>query len=197
MHEWVDIVRKQEAALNPTRELAGRVWRQRLMRTTSLILFAAAFLSVLSVTYAETVAGTSGLPPGFTLTIQDELISLRAEDAPLKAIFEEIGHRMNIQVKVEIPETATASFACEQLPLHEVLKRLGRYVNYGYVERWEQGELRISAITVHSLKVATRPVGSGADGSQDLQDKRPRARLEMNIDPSKYLREKRQPPEAD
>jgi hypothetical protein len=90
-HEGVAIVRKQEAALKPTTELAGRVWRQRLMRTTSLILFTAARLSVSSVTYAETVAGTSGLPPGFTLTIQDELISLRAADASLKAIFEEIG----------------------------------------------------------------------------------------------------------
>jgi hypothetical protein len=197
MHEWVDIVQKQEAALKSTGELAGEVRPQRPMCLPSLIWLVAAFLSASSVTYPETVAGTSGLQPGFILAVQDELISLRAEDASLKAIFEEIGHRMNIQVKAEIPETATANFACEQLPLQEVLKRLGRYVNYGYVGRWEQGKWRISTITVHSLKVANRHGGPSVDGSQDLQDKRPRPRLEMNIDPSKYLREKRQPPEAD
>ena len=145
---------------------------------------------------AQTAADTSGPQPGFNLTVQDELISLKAQDAPLAGMIEEIGRRMDIQVEVEIPETATANFAFERLPLHEVLKRFGRYVNYGYVERWEQGKLRISTITVHSLKAATRPGGHSADHSQDLQDKRPRARLEMNIDPSKYLREKRQPPEA-
>jgi hypothetical protein len=148
------------------------------------------------MTNAQTVAGTSGPQPGFSLTVQDELISLKAQDAPLAAMIEEIGRRMDIQVEVEIPETATANFAFERLPLHEVLKRFGRYVNYGYVERWEQGELRISTITVHSLKAATRPGGHGADNSQGLQDKRPRARLEMTIDPSKYLREQHQPPEA-
>lgn len=183
--------------MKATGELAGKVWRQRLVPTTSFLWFAAAFLSMPSVPPPETVAGTAGLQPGFILAIQDERISLRAEDASLKAIFEEIGQRMNIQVKVEIPETATASFVYEQLPLHEVLKRLGRYVNYGYIERWEQGQLRISTITIHSLKVATRHPGAGADGPQDLQDKRPRARLDMTIDPSKYLREKQQKLDAD
>ena len=167
------------------------------MRIASLILSAATCLSVSSVTYAQTFAGPPGLQPGFALTVQDELISLLAQDAPLKAIIEEIGRRMDIQVKVDIPDTATANIAFEQLPLQEALKRFGRYVNYGYVERWEQGKLRVSTITVHSLKVATHPGGPGPDSSQDLQDKRPRARLEMTIDPSKYLREKRQPPEAE
>jgi hypothetical protein len=183
--------------LNSIEGLAGKVWRQRRTRIASLILSAAVCLGMSSATCAQTVADTSGLQPGFTLTVQDELISLKAQDAPLAAIIEEIGRRMDIQVEVEIPETATANFAFERLPLQEVLKRFGRYVNYGYVERWEQGNLRISSITVHSLKVATRPGGSGRENTQSLQDKRPRARLEMNIDPSKYLREKRQPPEAE
>jgi hypothetical protein len=182
--------------LKSTGELAGNIGCQRRGRIISLILFAA-FLTVPTLTYPETGAGTSGLERAFTLGIQDELISLRAEDASLKAVFEEIGQRMNIQVKAEIPETATASFVFERLPLHEVLKRLGRYVNYGYVERWEQGELRISTITVHSLKATPLPAGPAAETSQALGGKRPRGRLEMNIDPAKYLREKPQPPKAE
>jgi hypothetical protein len=190
-------VSDQEVTLKTIKRLGRHMWRRGIRQSLFLMVLAVVLQALCRTAYAGVVTDTSALQHGYDLTIRGELISLRAKDASLKAILEEIGRRMNIQVKVEIPEAATASFACEQMPLHEVLKRFGRYVNYGYVERWEQGKLRISTITVHSLKVATLPTGSGADSSPDLQDKRPRARLEMNIDPSKYLREKHQPHEAD
>jgi hypothetical protein len=172
----------------------GNKARSMPLRNTLLGLFLAVVgLALPRAAHPQTLEGTSAPQPAFVLTIQDELISLRAEDASIRAIIEEIGRRMNIRVKVEISTAATVTLAFEQLPLPEVLKRFGKYVNYGYVEHWEQGELRISTITVHSLKVTTAPAGLGADGSQDLQDKRPKGRLEMNIDPSLYLREKRRP----
>ena len=96
---------------------------------------------------------------------------------------------MNIPVEVQIPVSATATLGFERLPLPAVLKKLGQYVNYGYVERWEQGELRISAITVHSLKIQSLPAQLGADVSQEA---RPRKALELEIDPRQFLPQKRQ-----
>jgi hypothetical protein len=184
---------RQDGVLEITESIRHET-RRRLLRNTLLGLFLAVVcLALTRPAHPQTLEGASASQPAFVLTVQGELISLRAEDASIKGIIEEIGRRMDIRVKVEIPTAAKVTLAFEQLPLPEVLKRFGKYVNYGYVEHWEQGELRISTITVHSLKVTTVPAGLGADGSQDLQDNRPRGRLEMNIDPSLYLREKSRP----
>jgi hypothetical protein len=157
----------------------------------SLVCFAVVCLTLPRATHPQTLEGTSAPQTTFVLTIHDDLIWLSAKKASLKAMIEEIGRRMHIQVDVQIPAAATVTLAFEQLPLPEVLQRFGRYVNYGYVEQWEGGKLRVSAITVPSLKVATHESGAGVNASQGLQEKPPAARLEMHIDPSRYLREKR------
>jgi hypothetical protein len=183
----------QDCALEIT-ESTGHGGRRRLLRSTLLgLCLAVVGLALTREAHPQSQEGASTRQPPFVLTIQGELISLRAEDASIKAMIEEIGRRLNIRVKVDIPTTAKLTLAFDQLPLQEVLKRFGKHVNYGYVEQWEQGELRVSTITVPSMKVATSPTGPRADGSEDLQGNRPRARLEMNIDPSLYLREKRRP----
>jgi hypothetical protein len=183
----------QDCALETTGS-TGHGARRRLLRSMLLgLCLAVAGLALTREAHPQIQEGASARQPPFVLTIQGELISLRAEDASIKAMIEEIGRRLNIRVKADIPTTAKLTLAFDQLPLHEALKRFGKYVNYGYVEQWEQGELRVSTITVPSLKVTTSPTGPRADGSEGLQDNRPRARLEMNIDPSLYLREQRRP----
>jgi hypothetical protein len=183
----------QDCALETT-ESIGHEAQRRLLRNTLLgLCLAVVGLALTREAHPQIQEGTSARHPPFVLSIQGELISLRAEDASIKAMIEEIGRRLNIRVKADIPTTAKLTLAFDQLPLQEALKRFGKYVNYGYVEQWEQGELRVSTITVPSLKVTTSPTGPRADGSEGLQDNRPRARLEMNIDPSLYLREQRRP----
>jgi hypothetical protein len=160
-----------------------------LMRTLFLVCLAAVSLAPSQPAHPQTLAGTSGPQAAFALTIQDDLISLSAQDASLKAIIEEIGRRMEIPMRVEIPAAAKVTLAFERLALPEVLKRFGKYVNYGYVERWEQGKLRISAITVPSLKVQSLPAALGADASQQTPSGKA---LELEIDPRQFLKENRQ-----
>jgi hypothetical protein len=191
------MAQREEGTLQTTQGQGDEAWSETGMRTRSLVFLAVVLLTLSQTAQPQTLDGTPAPQTTFVLTIQDDLISLSATEASLKAIIEEIGRRMSIPVRVEIPAAAKVTLGFERLSLPEVLKRLGRYVNYGYVEHWAQGALRISAITVHSLKGAPPAAGPGVDASQVVEEKRPRARLEMNIDPSKYLREKRQPDEAD
>jgi hypothetical protein len=147
---------------------------------------AVVFLSLAGPARLEALEGTSARQTPFALVIQDDLVSLDAKEASLKAIFEEIGRRMNISVRAEIPATAKVTLALVRLPLPEVLKRLGRYVNYGYVEQREQGVARISAITIHSLKGQSFPTERGAEISRQA----PAAKaLELEIDPSQFLKQ--------
>lgn len=173
---------------------------ETLMRTRSLLFLAFACLILSPPFQIQTFAGAAASPTAFVLTIQDDLISLTAKDASLKAIFEEIGRRLSIRVTVEIPASAKVTLAFERLALPEVLKRLGRYVNYSYIESREKGLGRISAITVHSLKVASSPSKPGVEtsaepsqGQEEAYEQAPREHaLEVEIDPAKYLPQKPQ-----
>ncbi len=53
--------------------------------------------------YGESKGESEG-KSGYELTVKDDLISLNAEDAPLKEIIEEIGNRLEIEVVGNVPE---------------------------------------------------------------------------------------------
>jgi hypothetical protein len=159
------------------------------MRRLLPITLAVMVLTLPGPAHPQTPADTSAPPAPFVLTVQDELISLSANNASLKAIIEEIGRRMNIPVAVHIPATARATLAFERLSLPETLKRLGRYVNYGYVEQWEHEALRIRAITVHSLKDPSRPDEPGGQPGGQTPLAKP---LQIEIDPKQFLKPKQQ-----
>ena len=151
------------------------------------------YLSVIFLTFApaphsQTLDSRPASRVPFILTVQDDLISLRANNASIKAIVEEIGRQMNIQVKSEIPAAAKVTLAFDRLPLPEVLRRLGKYVNYGYVERGEQEGGQISAITIHSLKGEAFLTQPGAEVSRQAP---PAKALELEIDPRQFLKPKR------
>jgi len=84
--------------------------------------------------------------PGFVLSVHEDLISLKAEDAPLKAILEAIGKKMNVEILGDTQEGETISAEFNQLPLTEALERLSP--NYGYQMGMEKGEQKISKIFV-------------------------------------------------
>jgi hypothetical protein len=185
------MMHQQKGPLKTTAGQGGKVHRRELPHSLLSMVLAVTALALPQPAHVQTLEASSANQSAFLLTIQDELISLSAREASLKAIIEEIGRRMTIPVTVAIPDAVRVSLEFERLPLPEVLKQFGRYVNYAYVERREEGALRISSITIQSLKGAPHPVERGIDPSQPNDEQRPRARLDMTIDPSKHLR--RQP----
>lgn len=83
---------------------------------------------------ARTFQGTSVGRAPFTLTIQDELISLSAIDASIKQVVEELGRHMDIDVSARLPVEERMTLAFDGLPLMDAIKRFGRHVNYLVLE---------------------------------------------------------------
>jgi type II secretory pathway component GspD/PulD (secretin) len=80
------------------------------------------------------------------LTIKDNLISLRAKDASLKEILEEIGRRMKIDVVAGLPDTKKITAEFENLSIGEAVNRLS--TNYSYVMDSTNGQAKITKIIV-------------------------------------------------
>jgi hypothetical protein len=67
----------------------------------------------------------------YELSVKDNLVSLRAEDAFLKKILEDIGQRMNIEVFARIPAEDKITIRFANLTLEEALKKFK--TNYALV----------------------------------------------------------------
>jgi len=90
--------------------------------------------------------GASASTGDFVLRVEANRVSLDAQDASLRAILEEIGKKMDLEVLGEIPakEAITAEF--HNLPLEQALQRLSS--NFGYQMKWEEGGQKIAKIFV-------------------------------------------------
>lgn len=62
--------------------------------------------------------------PAFVLTVQDNLVSLKAKDAALIEVLEEIGKRMKVEIVGAVSEKEKVTAEFEKLPLEEAIKRL-------------------------------------------------------------------------
>src|SRR6266436_5513581 len=82
----------------------------------------------------------------FVLTVKDNLISLKAKDASLKEVLEEIGRRMKVDVVAGIPDTKKITAEFENLSLEEAVSRLS--TNYSYVMDSTNGKRKITKIIV-------------------------------------------------
>ena len=82
----------------------------------------------------------------FVLTVRDNLISLKAKDASLKEVLEEIGRRMKIDVIAGIPDTTKVTAEFENLSVEEAVNRLS--TNYSYVMDSTTGQRKITKIIV-------------------------------------------------
>lgn len=90
-----------------------------------------------------------GKPAGkadFVLTVKDNLISLRAKDASLKEVLEEIGRKMKIDVLASIPENQKITAEFEKLSVEEAVNRLT--TNYSFVMDSTKGERRITKVVI-------------------------------------------------
>jgi hypothetical protein len=77
----------------------------------------------------------AGAPHGtMRVTVHEGRLSLWAQEAPLKAIFDAIGRQLAIDVVSRIPDDERITLAFAALPLAEALKRFRPYVNYLVVE---------------------------------------------------------------
>ena len=101
----------------------------------------------LLVAASESQLSVADLSPAeFILTVEDQLISLRAREASLHSIVEEIGQKLAINVLGTIPQDETITTAFERLPVAEALQRLSP--NYGYQLRSESDGQKIATIFV-------------------------------------------------
>ena len=82
----------------------------------------------------------------FVLTVRDNLISLKAKDASLKEVLEEIGRRMKIDVIAGIPDATKITAEFENLSVEEAVNRLS--TNYSYVMDSTTGQRKITKIIV-------------------------------------------------
>jgi hypothetical protein len=83
---------------------------------------------------------------GFVLTIQDNLLSLKATDASLIEVLEEVGRRMKIEVVAALPEKEKITAEFNKLSLEDAIKRLTP--NYSHAMISEPGGKKISKIIV-------------------------------------------------
>lgn len=103
----------------------------------------------------------------FNLTGHEGLLSLRAEDASLKAIVEAIGQQLSIEVVTRIPADERLTIAFDQLSLTEALKRFRPYANYLVIEDATTAPGTIRQLIVVSKRLAgtsssrPRPDGEG------------------------------------
>ena len=82
----------------------------------------------------------------FVLTVEGDLVSLKARQASLQTIMEELGRKMDIDVLGNILDEETISIEFDKLPLGKALERLSS--NYGYQMKSEKGSKTISKIFI-------------------------------------------------
>ena len=122
---------------------------QKVSRGILVTVYSCLFIWAQGATAAisENAIGMTGLKMAeYVLAVEGNFISLRAREASLKTILEELSQKMSILVEGDIPQEETVSTAFAQLPLAEALQHLSP--NYGYQIKNENGEHKISTIFV-------------------------------------------------
>jgi hypothetical protein len=126
----------------------------------------------------------------FVLTIQDHLLSLTAKEASLKAILDEIGRRMHIEVAAQIPAQEKITLTFDRLSLEEALQRFGDYTNYVYVKGAEKEPGQISKVMIFPKRettVPSRPPAQAAEVKKGAGQAAPRPEpFKFEFDPSQY-----------
>jgi hypothetical protein len=126
----------------------------------------------------------------FVLTIQDNLLSLKAQQASLQAILDEIGRQMHIEVVAQIPAQEKITFAFDRLSLEEALQRFGDYTNYVYVKGAEKEPGQISKIMIFPKRetiVPSSPPAQEAGVKKGASKEAPRPEpFKFEFDPSQY-----------
>ena len=115
-----------------------------------------------TILFGEEVDKKSELNPknqaDYVLLVKGNHISLKAKDASLKDILEEIGRRMNIVVVANIPREEKITIELDMLYLGDAIKRFK--ANYAYITKSKK-------VTGKITKIVVVPKGTG----KSLSDK--------------------------
>ena len=120
--------------------------------------------------------GTSAAPADMVLTVQDGVLSLWAQNASLKGLFEAIGRQLRIEVDTRIPADERITLAFEQLSLMEALKQFRPYVNYLTLEDGAKAPGTIRTLIVVSKRFAGTPARPPTPDGDTLASPRPSQR---------------------
>jgi hypothetical protein len=108
------------------------------------------------------------------LTVDEGLLSLKAQNASMKGIFEAIGRQLSIDVVARIPEDERITIAFEQLSLAGALKRFRPYVNYVALEDTTKAPGTVRTLIVVSKRGARVQAHPSTQGGEGLTSPAPR-----------------------
>jgi type II secretory pathway component GspD/PulD (secretin) len=128
----------------------------------------------------------------YELSIKDKLITLNADNAYLKKILEDIGHRMNIEVFARIPDEDKITIQFTDLPLEETLKKFR--TNYALVtdSKGKNGNIKSivvvpegkqAALSLKDVKRGEPRVNTGVAGEKTSKPEP----FKFEFDPSEYM----------
>ena len=109
----------------------------------------------------------SKIQGNYVLRVKGEHISLKAKDASLKDILEEIGRRMQIEVVANIPREEKITIELDMMYLEDALKRFK--TNYAYITRSEKEKGKITQIVVVPENTKELPPINWYQTQQDSQ----------------------------
>jgi hypothetical protein len=127
----------------------------------------------------------------FRLTAVEGRLSLQAENAPLKAIVEEMGRQLAIEVMARIPPDEWVTLAFDGLTLPEALARLRPYVHSAVVEDAVKGPGRVRRLVVVSKRLAGPP--SRPTTGDTVESMRPTAQAPARLSSPRTPSERPQP----
>ena len=139
-----------------------------------LINFSLASLAADSAIY-------SNPPSSFSVTDEQGLISVKAVDAPLKLVIEEIGQRLGIEVdgKISDDERVTADF--EKLPLEQAIKQLT--ARYAYFHEKADGRITRIVLFPEGQEAPVSRIGSVPKEIRDGPEP-----FKFEFDPSQHMK---------
>ena len=148
-----------------------------------LVVVSAAFLATPFAIVAEQVS-SSEAAANFVLSTGQGNLSLKATNAPLKAILEQMGEALDIQVEAQVEDDETVSDEFKGLPVDEALRRLAP--NYAILTGKDDEKI---------TKIVIMPKGEAADLAAETQqtpvgDGKSRTRSEpfkFEFDPSAVM----------
>jgi hypothetical protein len=136
-----------------------------------LVVVSAAFVATPLATIAEQAA-TEVEAAGFALSTDQDTLSLKATNAPLKAILEQIGVELHIQVDAQVADDETVTDEFQELSVDEALRRLAP--NYAVITGKDDKKITKIVILPKGEATPEKPTAAedvSAAGSQGLRKK--------------------------
>lgn len=144
--------------------------RTVLRRYLNVLFFtSAAFVSMPMATSAEQASMQAG-EEGFELSADQGNISLKANNVPLKAILDQIGQDLNIEVQAQVADDETVTDDFQALPVDEALQRLAP--NYAIITGKDDKEITKVVIMPKGEVAPAMPIATKdavTPGSQEIR----------------------------